>query len=187
MAASAEGPARGPHSLSAFQAALARRLAQVAREPLQPGWIGIGWRGVDALVPLPDAGEIVRPQPLRPLPHARSWVRGVASVRGAVVAVIDWVEALGLPVAEAGAAPSHWLTLASASGLPLALCVDRLPGLRGAAQLTPAAAADPWPRAWRDADDRVYPQLDAALIHDRIAGAGLHLPAWASQRRTDHA
>lgn len=191
MAASAEHPAQGLHGLSAFQADLARRLAAAVREPVRPGWMALSWRGVEVLLPLSDASEIVPPLPVQPLPHSRPWVQGVAGVRGAVVALIDWVEALGLPpaggaVGPDGPAPTHWLILAPATGLPLALCVDRLPGLRGPAPLTPAAASVPWRNAWRDADGRVYPQMDAALIRDRIAPAGLHQPAWAPPPRTDH-
>lgn len=190
MPAPADALPRGPRSLSAFQAELARRLADAARRPLQPGWLAVGWRGMEVLLPLTQAGEILHPLPLRPLPHARPWVRGVAAVRGAVLAVVDWAQALGLPAA-AGAAdrhePAYWLTLAPPAGLPFALCVDDLRGLWGAEQLTPAPPPAPWARAWQDPDGRVRPQLDIALIADRLAADGLHQPAWDPLRRMDHA
>lgn len=190
MADSADGLPRGRRTLSAFQAELARRLADAARRPVQPGWLGVGWRGLEVLIPLTQAGEIVHPLPLRPLPHAQPWVRGVAAVRGAVLAVVDWADALGLPAHDPPTGvhePTYWLTLTPSAGLPFALCVDELRGLWGATQLQPVPPPPPWARAWQDGEGRVRPQLDLALMADRLAASGLHQPAWDQPRRMHHA
>jgi len=186
----ADGQPRGARALAAFQAQLAQRLAQAAREPAEPGWMALQWRGVRVWLPLADAGELVPARPLRPLPHAQAWVLGVAAIRAAPVAVVDWVAALGVPDAGAEAAgePTHWLALnPTATGLPLALCVDRLPQLRASGPWERVAASPPWRWAWRDAQGGAQPVLDAALLRERLAAGGLHQPAWAPQRRVEHA
>lgn len=188
MAPRAEGAPRRARTLAAFQADLARRLAQAESAPQRPGWLALSWRGVQALLPLTDAAEVLRPPPQAALPHARPWAHGVAAWRGGVVVPIDWVEALGVPAADGARAaptPAYWVVLAPAAGVPVALEVDRLPGLR-AAPLTPAAAPPPWGQAWRDAAGDLWPVLDAHVLRARIDAVGMYQSAWVPQRRMDH-
>lgn len=45
--------------------------------------------------------EIIRPQPVTPVPHAPAAVRGVINLRSSIVPVVDLRERCGLPCAEA--------------------------------------------------------------------------------------
>jgi len=132
--------------LDVFQAELARKLAESTQRPLAAGWLGISWHGVRALVPLNQAAEIFNPLALQRLPHTQPWVQGVASLRGQLALVVDWVRLLGLhaPVATRTADDTvYWLQLNPALGLHAALCVDQLLGLRHAADVLPEPDARP--------------------------------------------
>jgi len=179
-------------SLPAFQAQLARKLAQSADRPAAADWLGVSWRGVNALLPLAQAGEIFEPSALQRLPHAQPWVAGVASLRGALAVVIDWALLLGLQSAAPGAVDadddgsSYWVSLNTALGVPAALCADRLGGLRNRGDLQWAGArplAD-WPAVtglWRDADGRHWYEIDLVLLSQVQAFLDIRAPATATR------
>lgn len=157
--------------LQQFQTELARKLADSAARPLGAGWLGVSWRGVRALLPLAQAGEIFNPVALQHLPHTQPWVMGVASLRGGLSLVVDWVELLGL----APTAPLHgteldtiyWVSLGPALGVGAALCVDHLLGLHNPEAWTPEPAATAHPGVqcgWRDAAGERWHGLDLRAL-----------------------
>lgn len=176
-------------SVQAFQAELARKLAAATTTGVSADWLGVSWRGVRGLLPLAQAGEIVQPMALQRLPHTQPWVQGVASVRGGLTLVADWVAFLNLPGARPHDQPDpdatpYWISLNPASGLSAALCVDRLMGLRTAAEL---GAPDPnWvPRAGvrqvlRDVDGAVWYDIDMVALAQMPAFLDPRQAAFAS-------
>ena len=156
--------------LSAFQADLARKLAESVQRPASPGWLGVSWHGVRALIPLAQAGEIFNPMPMQRLPHTQPWVQGVASLRGQVTLVIDWVRFLGLPAqAEVigGEDTVYWVSFNPVIGVGAALCVDQLLGLYAAEGLKPEPTGDCPPgvrQLCQDASGQRWLELDLVLL-----------------------
>lgn len=171
--------------LQAFQAELARKLAESAHRPLSAGWLGVSWRGVRALVPLTQAAEIFNPTALQRLPHTQPWVLGVASLRGGLSVVVDWVRLLGLsaPAQTLGGDDTlYWLHLNPALGVQAVLCVDQLLGLRDAQGMV----VEPAPQAvagiqhvCRDAEGQRWVALDLVALCESPAFLDLRLPAFA--------
>jgi twitching motility protein PilI len=159
-------------SLQEFQARLAQRLADPAADAHGSDWLGIAWRGVHALLPLAQAGEVSSPVALQPVPHTAPWVMGVAALRGGIGLVVDWVALLGLAresptVASAGADDDamFWVSLGRGAGLSAALCADRLLGLHrrsGFVSLQEPSATDDdlLVRAWADATGQRWHEID---------------------------
>lgn len=157
-------------TLQAFQAELARKLAESAQRPATAGWLGVSWHGVRALLPLGQAGEIFNPTPMQRVPHTQPWVMGVASLRGTVSVIVDWVRFLGLP-AQAQTPGSedtvYWVSFNPAIGVAAALCVDQLLGLHAASDLMPedAGASPPGVRQFcRDAAGHRWLELDLVAL-----------------------
>lgn len=133
----------GNDTLRELQARLAQRLHE-APAGQAPAWLAAECAGVRLLLPLQEAGEIVEhAQPLLPLPHARPWFEGVLNLRGHLHGVVDLAAFLGLRGAGTAPVPgSRLVALNPALGLHCALRVDRLAGLRNAAQLLPLAPGE---------------------------------------------
>ena len=51
--------------------------------------------------------EVIRPQPMTPVPHAGAGVRGLINLRGQIVTAVDLRHRLGLPAASADAPQRH--------------------------------------------------------------------------------
>lgn len=163
-------PAADRPTLQAFQAELARKLAESAQRPAASGWLGVSWHGVRALIPLAQAGEILNPLPMQRLPHTQPWVMGVASLRGQVTVIVDWVRFLGLPAQAqvlGGEDTVYWVSFNPAIGAGAALCVDQLLGLHAAEGLTPEkiGACPPGVRQFcRDASGQRWLELDLIAL-----------------------
>ena len=158
-------------SLQQFQTELARKLAESAERPLGTGWLGVSWQGVRALLPLAQAGEIFNPTALQHLPHTQPWVLGVASLRGGLTVVADWVRLLGLaptvPMHATELDTVYWVSLNPALGAGAALCVDHLLGLRQTQAWTrePIQPMHPALRAmWCDEAGQHWHELDLQAL-----------------------
>lgn len=175
--------------LEVFQAELARKLAESAQRPLAAGWLGVSWRGVRALVPLHQAAEIFNPLALQRLPHTQPWVQGVASLRGHLAVVVDWVRLLGLQAqahVRGGDDTVYWLQLNPALGVNAALCVDQLLGLRHAADMVRAPDADPGSLpTCLDHQGQRWVALDLAALCQSPVFLDPRLPAFAQPARAD--
>jgi len=156
-------------SLRDYQRDLAARLqgagsAQVAsRLGLQAG--GQRW-----LVDLRDAGEVIPVPAVTPVPLTRPWFKGVASIRGNLVSVVDFGAFLGLGATAPGE-QARLLLLHERFRMGCALLVERSLGLRSDEQLRARARTDaraPWLRAeFDDAQGEHWRELDLPqLVQD---------------------
>lgn len=159
-------------ALRELQGRLADRLQQARTELPQRSWLAVECAGQGFVVPLVSAGEIFPASALQPVSHTQPWFLGVANLRGSLHGVIDLAAFLGLrpPLApHAWREQSRLLTFNAALNSHCAVLVDRLAGLRGAAELTaqaesgavrPAFAA----AQWRDAQDRCWQEIDLEAL-----------------------
>lgn len=163
-------------SLREFQANLARRLAE-ANTAERRGLLGFQAGSENWLIALPDAGEILPPPELSPVPLTRPWYRGLANVRGTLYGVVDFAHFHGeAPAIPAGRA--RLLLVGARHGLSCALLVSHVTGLRSEEDFETEAVADP--RPWvahrrRDLQGRLWLQVDvgALLARPEFLDAGL--------------
>jgi purine-binding chemotaxis protein CheW len=115
--------------------------------------------------------EVLRPPPVTRVPFAPAGVRGVAQVRGTVLAVVDLGARLGMaPVAGAGRLVVVWGQGREAVGL----LVDRVVGLvddGGDEQPPPDEAQAALPQGWLAGVAVPAPGRRVALLHlERVLG-----------------
>ena len=165
-------------ALRDLQLRLASRLQTAREQPREAGWLAVEVCGAGLLLPLGQAGEIQSARDLTPVPHAVSWMAGVANIRGQLSAVVDLGGFLGLREAAQPAPAARQmaqLVLLNASlRVNCALMIDRLAGLRDVEQLVRVdAPATPRPafarQTWQDAEGRLWEELDlSALVLDSL-------------------
>lgn len=90
-----------------IQAATFRHAAQLPlKQDVHPQWQGMGFQvgGLRLVSAMGEIGEILKPPRVAALPGVKSWVLGVANIRGRLIPVIDLHEFLGmaptLPMAQ---------------------------------------------------------------------------------------
>ena len=129
-------------ALRELQHRLAARMQAVRSEPQGQSWLAVESAGHGLLFPLQQAGEIFVAQGLIDVPHAQPWLAGVANLRGGLFTVVDLADFLGLRRRQASQPfeHSHLVAFNATLGLNCALLVDRLQGLRHAADFTLADA-----------------------------------------------
>jgi len=169
-------------ALRELQGRLASRMQAARTEARVQSWLAVECAGQGLLFPLHEAGEIFSVGSVLPVPHTQPWFAGVANLRGGLHAVVDLAKFLGLqraavPLSGDGA---RLLALNPSLGVNCALLVDKLAGLRNADQLSnePADAAGPAERPafagarWRDADGRVWQEIELAALagHEQFLG-----------------
>ena len=158
-------------ALRQLQSRLAERLQAARTETRQLSWLAVECGGHGLLVPLPTAGEIFPVGALLAVPHTQPWFLGVANLRGQLHGVVDLAAFLGLrlPLARELRDQARLLAFNPALGSHSAVLVDRLAGLRTAAQLT-AEPPDGQTRPlfasamWRDAEGRSWQEIDLAVL-----------------------
>ncbi len=161
-------------ALRDLQTRLAERLQQVRTETPGVSWLAVDCAGQGLLLSLKQAGEIFELGPLLPVPRTRPWLAGVVNQRGGVTTVVDLARFLGLrdetPL-QAARGPTRLVAFNAALGINCALLIDRLEGLRHAADLAiepPDDAAPPRPPfagdRWRDAAGRWWQEIDLAAL-----------------------
>ncbi|HEY6967164.1 MAG TPA: chemotaxis protein CheW [Burkholderiales bacterium] len=155
-------------SLRDYQRELSERL-KVAAAGGAASRLGVKAGEQAWLVSLADAGEVIPPPAITPVPLTKPWFRGVTNIRGKLYGVVDFPAFLGgAPVAPGEQV--RLLLLGEKFRMGSALLVDRLLGLRGAEdfQAQPAAAGAPWLKAeYADKDGMRWQELDVArLVQD---------------------
>ncbi len=159
-------------ALRELQSRLAERMQAVRTE--QPGvsWLAVDCAGQGVLFPLKQAGEIFETGNVMPVPHTQPWMVGVANLRGGLYAVVDLAAFLGLrarPPEGQAREQSRLVALNASLGMNCAVLVDRLEGLRHAADMRreegdagdrPAFAA----ARWADAAGRVWQEIGLAEL-----------------------
>lgn len=143
-------------------------------------WLAVEAGGLGLLLPLHQAGEIFPLPELLPVAHTRPWFLGVANLRGGLHGVVDLAVFLGLAVPTAGTvahAADASRTRSNGRLLALnpelrALCalkVDHLSGLRRLDDgMQAVRLLGPCPSfavaVWRDAEGRLWQELDLAML-----------------------
>jgi twitching motility protein PilI len=159
-------------ALRQLQNRLAERLKAARTETQAVSWLAVECAGHGLLLPLASAGEIFPAGALMPVPHTNPWFLGVANLRGGLHGVVDLAAFLGLraPLARnAVREQSRLLAFNPSLGSYSAVLVDRLAGLRSAAQLK-AEPAEAQPRPsfatamWRDEQGRAWQEIDLAAL-----------------------
>ncbi len=122
-------------------------------------------------IPAGQVREVLRPPPVTRVPFAPAGVRGVAQVRGTVLAVVDLGTRLGMaPVDGAGRMVVVWGRGREAVGL----LVDRVVGLMedgGGDELPPDEAEAALPPGWLAGVAVPAPGRRVALLHlERVLG-----------------
>ena len=161
-------------ALRDLQTRLAERMQQVRSESPGVSWLAVDCAGQGLLLSLKQAGEISDLAAMLPVPHTQPWLAGVVNLRGGVFTVVDFARFLGLrqdtppPVARVQA---RLVAFNAALGINSALWVDKLEGLRHAADLlaevesTDNAARPAFALArWRDAAGRWWQEIDLAAL-----------------------
>ena len=161
-------------ALRDLQTRLAERMRQVKTETPGVSWLAVDCAGQGLLLSLRQAGEIFGMGPVLPVPHTQPWLTGVVNLRGGVFTVVDLARFLGLRAADADAPRREQVRLVAfnaALGINGALLVDRLEGLRHAADLLAEdESPDNAPRPafaltrWRDAAGRWWQEIDLAAL-----------------------
>jgi twitching motility protein PilI len=165
-------------ALRDLQTRLAERMQQVRTETPGVSWLAVDCAGQGLLLPLRQAGEIFDLGPLLPVPHTRPWLAGVVNLRGGVYTVVDLARFLGMrdgtavtPPQPAARAASRLVAFNAALGINGALLIDRLEGLRHAADLqAEEQSTDNAPRPafalarWRDAAGRWWQEIDLVAL-----------------------
>ena len=119
------------------------------------------------LVTLPDAGEVLPVPPLTSVPLTRSWVRGMANVRGNLYTVTDLAAfAGGNPVQPTPR--NRLLLIGQRHDINAALFVDSVLGLRDVADFIEGASSSqtpPWVQAtYEDRSGERWQQLDVPAL-----------------------
>ncbi len=153
-------------SLREFQAQLAERLQSAARgETLSK--LGFLAGGRHWLTDLTEISEVVTVAEIVPVPWAKPWFLGLASVRGVIYGCTDLAGFLGLDQ-DTARGESRLLLAHPRFGINAALRVERTLGLRNPVEMTQAerpADAPSWEQAlWRDAEGRVWTQLSVERL-----------------------
>lgn len=166
-------------ALRELQNRLAERMRAVRSEPPAQSWLAVDCAGLGVLFPLRQAGEIFDAPALVPVPHAKPWLSGVANLRGGLYTVVDLARFLGLrrDGGVSTAEPQRLVAFNASMGLNCALLVDRLEGLRHAADLQ-RIESDGLPRPafasarWSDAAGRAWQEIALAELasHESFLG-----------------
>ena len=159
-------------ALRDLQTRLAERMKQVRTETPGVSWLAVDCAGQGLLLSLKQAGEIFDLGPVLPVPHTQPWLAGVVNLRGGVCTVVDLARFLGLREgAPAAQGQARLVAFNAALGLNGALLIDRLEGLRHAADLrADDESTDNAPRPdfalarWRDAAGRWWQEIDLAAL-----------------------
>ncbi len=134
-------------ALRDFQRRLADRLQAAPARGGQAAWLAVEAAGGRYLIALTQAGEIFPAVEPLVVPHTQPWFLGVASLRGDLYGVVDLAGLLtdnpeGLPRPRVSGREAQLVTLHPALGVPCALRVDRLAGLRSPEHLPAATSPD---------------------------------------------
>lgn len=123
-------------------------------------WAGVGFRlgGQHFLAALDEVIEILTPPDLSRVPRARTWVRGIANVRGNLLPVID----LGAFLGKGRASPSRLarVLVTDRRSVVAGLLVDEVLGMR---QFEP----EEW-RGQRHEDESIAPYVQGGYLRDGI-------------------
>ncbi|WEF31193.1 chemotaxis protein CheW [Pseudoduganella chitinolytica] len=169
---SAPGGAERRSRLRQYQVQLLERMQAAQSEAVATGReLGVLIGARHYLLDLTQVGEIVPHHSVAAVPLTRDWYLGLANIRGNLTGIVDLARFQDEPALQPGA-EARFVTFAPALGLPCALLVSRVLGLRKLADMTAAAAEPdgaPAGAHWRaetftDSDGLAWQRLDLALL-----------------------
>jgi purine-binding chemotaxis protein CheW len=118
------GSPDAPDRLYRFADGLERKDKKAAEAPEQAEtWVSFGLGEETFALPVSHVREVVRVENLTRVPHAPFPVRGITTLRGQIVTVVDLRQRLGLPAVEL--APESRILVTASRGRTLGLLVDR--------------------------------------------------------------
>src|SRR5210317_1346393 len=85
--------------LNEIKAATFQNAAQLPlKESAHPEWQGLGFQigGLRLVASMGEISEIMQVPKMAPLPGVKSWIMGIANVRGRLVPVVDLHDYLGM-------------------------------------------------------------------------------------------
>ena len=159
-------------SLREFQENLTRRLTE-ASSGERRGLLGVMAGNEHWLLSLPEAGEIIAPPALAPVPLTQEWYRGLVNVRGILYSIVDLSRFHGGQPVSSPSSQSRLLLVGARQGVHSAILVSRVLGLRNEEDFEPEpperySAEDdthPWVSArLRDANNALWLRLDVPQL-----------------------
>ncbi len=153
-------------SLREFQQSLVERLTSAQRGDAPRALLGVLVGRDHWLLELADTGEIVPLPALAPVPLTKPWFRGLTSIRGTLITVVDFAAFQGLEPTPLNS-DARLVLANSRFGFSSAILVSRTLGLRNLDQLEPQPEqldSRPWVgEHFRDSQDHTWKKL---LIRD---------------------
>ena len=134
-------------NLREFQQNLSDRMQASSGDAQKISTLGVIIAGQNWLVDMADISEVLPVQERAGVPMAKTWVSGVANVRGSLYCVADIAAYLKLGKVS-GAAENRMLLVAGRYAFNAALLVDKVSGLRDA-------------RSWRNEQEEYRDEQDA--------------------------
>jgi len=156
--------------LRAFQQELASRLATKTAAQVESSRLGLSCGGVQWLIRLADAGEVITVPQVASVPLTKPWFLGVSNIRGNLYSIIDFGGFLGREASLAvPAGQARLVVFGPRTGeLKAGIVVGRVLGLRNLAELAPASpptdAAEWYGQRWMDADGGAWQEIDLARL-----------------------
>jgi twitching motility protein PilI len=153
-------------SLREFQQDLVERLKGAADQTSSGTRLGVQAGGVNLLLRLDEAGEVLPVPAVTSVPLTKPWFLGLANIRGNLHGVIDFALFMGGDQTPRSA-DARIMLVADRYKVNVALLISRMTGLRNVQQLTQEtnAAAMPWIAAsYRDGDGLLWQELAAGEL-----------------------
>jgi twitching motility protein PilI len=156
--------------LRSFQQELASRLATKTAAQVESSRLGLACGGVQWLIRLADAGEVITVPQVAAVPLTQPWFLGVSNIRGNLYSIIDFGVFLGQDASPAGSAgQSRLVVFGPRTGeLKAGIVVGRVLGLRNLAELAPASPPTDVPewygQRWMDAEGSAWQEIDLARL-----------------------
>ncbi len=155
-------------SLREFQQALVRRLNEAQTSEAVSARLGVQVGGELWLIRLEEAGEVIPPPAIAPVPLTRPWFRGLTNIRGNLYTVVDLASFHGgEPTPQT--ADTRLLLVGERYGINTALLVHRMLGLRHVQQLELQSedGERPWEAArYVDREGKLWRELEmSALVY----------------------
>src|SRR5690606_14982982 len=156
-------------SLRDCQQALVRRLNEAQASEAVSARLGIQVGDELWLIRLDEAGEVIPPPAIAPVPLTRGWFRGLTNIRGNLYTVVDLAAFQG-GEATPQTGDTRLLLVGERYGMNSALMVHRMLGIRHVQQFTLQQPSDdrrPWEAArYVDQEGKLWRELEmSALVY----------------------
>jgi twitching motility protein PilI len=142
-------------------------------------WTGVGFRLSDLhlVTPIAHVVELMPYPVITPVPGTKSWIKGIANVRGTLLTIVDLAEFFGKePVFEDDEAR---MLVINVDGLNAAVLVDEVLGLRHFDETEERQDTS-------NLDDPVVPYLRGALLRDNVLWGVFDMHALAASSSFMH-